>query len=727
MPTAQKAGIIFALVCAAAAGIFVAARGSTDIGVTLNLKGPATTLDDGLVGHWTFDASEIRNNIADRSPEGNHGFLLGTTATTTSRGPIGQALTFDGFNDVVNVPYAASLNILSDITIATWIRRTSLSQGDILTKGLDDNSAWDYGLYLTSGNLVRFSSDTIGSGVNSVSELDDSDWYHVVVTRSGSTVTIYINGQSDASGTLSGAFGSGNNPVHIGKGGDITHGATVPGSLDDTRLYNRVLSAAEVQQLYLMGATSKIAVTPPTRGAYTSIDDNLLAHWTFDGEAVNLASSTLEITDSSGQGNHSDWADHASTTVRGVIGQAIEFDGTDDRIRTLNANSIAGNTGASVSLWFRPNRLNDAVQDLYYESNSLAGGSARFSIRIDTDNRLRFVGRAPDTDGLTTWVDSTTALQVGTWYHVVAVFDSVTDIHTVYINGAAETASVSEPAFDATQPIIAPLIARNGALQAFGGAIDDVRVYARAVTVTEVQQLYQMGATSKIATTPVQTGLTTSLDDGLVAHYTFDGEDTLQGQVNDRSGNGNHASQRNLATSSAYARGAIGQGLQLDGTDGFISAPLFTPTTAYTFCHWVKATAEPVASAVVQTIRSGSVHLNDAFSFAWNHPVGSTDQAIAHQKADTTYEAAKFTTPLVLNTWYHICGVWDGSELRAYLNGVNEATVTGVVDVRAPSGQLTLGESSNVPAYFAGMLDDVRIYNRALSNAEIQQLYQLGK
>ena len=58
---------------------------------------------------------------------------------------------------------------------------------------------------------------------------------------------------------------------------------------------------------------------------------------------------------------------------------------------------------------------------IYEEPIETNSGNARLSLYIDSDNKLKFAGRSPDTDSFTTWVDSTTTLTVNEWYHAKSI------------------------------------------------------------------------------------------------------------------------------------------------------------------------------------------------------------------------------------------------------------------------------------------------------------------
>jgi len=85
-------------------------------------------------------------------------------------------------------------------------------------------------------------------------------------------------------------------------------------------------------------------------------------------------------------------------------------------------------------------------------------------------------------------------------------------------------------------------------------------------------------------------------------------------------------------------------------------------------------------------------------------------------------------TTLVNGVWYQIAGTYDGHSLKTYVNGVldRQIAVTGTMDSTAYS--LNLGKTADgIANYMNGLIDDARVYNRALSAAEIAALYNGGK
>ena len=78
------------------------------------------------------------------------------------------------------------------------------------------------------------------------------------------------------------------------------------------------------------------------------------------------------------------------------------------------------------------------------------------------------------------------------------------------------------------------------------------------------------------------------------------------------------------------------------------------------------------------------------------------------------------TGALTVNTWAHLAGTYDGATLRLYVNGVQVSSVAKTGAITASTNALQIGGDSIYGQYFPGTIDEIRIYNRALSATEIQ-------
>ncbi|MFC1775677.1 LamG domain-containing protein, partial [Patescibacteria group bacterium] len=233
-------------------------------------------LQDGLVGHWTFDGPDMISNVADISGQGNNGSLVGQTSTTTSPGKIGQALDFDGDDDYVNVGDSADLDITENITMSTWVKldKIDASEQGILSK--TDSSSWGVYDLIYDGNngkvfRVEISGLTDTQVYGSIVPTVDT-WYNVVGTYDGSNLCVYVNGVQDDCDPSTGTIDTNNLPLRLG----VHRNLYMDGAVDDTRIYNRALSADEINRLYHLGATTHIN---KTLNSNPDLQDGLVGHW----------------------------------------------------------------------------------------------------------------------------------------------------------------------------------------------------------------------------------------------------------------------------------------------------------------------------------------------------------------------------------------------------------------------------------------------------------------
>lgn len=218
-------------------------RTSAAVDVTVaNTAPPGPT---GLVGAWSFDQGS-GTAVPDASGTGNHGTLSG--ATWTAAGKQGGALTFDGVNDRVAVPDAASLDLTNRMTLEAWVRPTA-TVTDWRTVVLKEHSSGlSYALYAGDDTSPRPSAWLNIGGDRSVtgpSALPASTWVHVAVTYDGTTVRLYRDGTQVATRAQTGNMAVGTGALSIG--GNTKWGEWFAGQIDELRVYNTALTAAQVQ------------------------------------------------------------------------------------------------------------------------------------------------------------------------------------------------------------------------------------------------------------------------------------------------------------------------------------------------------------------------------------------------------------------------------------------------------------------------------------------------
>ena len=200
---------------------------------------------------------------------------------------------------------------------------------------------------------------------------------------------------------------------------------------------------------------------------------------------------------------------------------------------------------------------------------------------------------------------------------------------------------------------------------------------------------------------------------GLSAAYAMDeGSGTT---ISDKSGNNNTGTLTNGPT---WTTGKYGGALLFDGVNDRVrvnDSNSLDLTTAATFEAWVYPTVAPAGWRTIMQKEVDAYLLSASGGGSGNKPVsaGTVNGVCCVQVAGVA--------ALPVNTWTHVAASYDGSQLRLYVNGalVASTAVTGSYQVN--TNPLWIGGNAVYGEHFQGKLDELRIYNRALTQAEIQQ------
>lgn len=183
--------------------------------------------------------------------------------------------------------------------------------------------------------------------------------------------------------------------------------------------------------------------------------------------------------------------------------------------------------------------------------------------------------------------------------------------------------------------------------------------------------------------------------------------------LRDWSGRQNHGALTNFTLDTAWAQGS----LVFDGTDDFVSlgtSAFFSPANI-SFSAWVKASGSPVLYDGIIG-RSTNTAWQDGWGMFWQ---SSSEVRFFVGKYDVNYATKTGVSP---NQWSHVCGTWDGSVVRMFVNGSIGTNGTQAGSQTGTTQQLDIGRLVTNTYNFGGYIDDARIYDRALSQTEISIL-----
>lgn len=418
-----------------------------------------------LVGHWKMDEGS-GNTLIDLSGNANNAVLQNTTDISWIEGAENLALLFPGtLNRFAIAPHKSSLNVTQAITIAAWIRPSDVHTRRIISK--TNNVGFEFGI--SSLGKVEFkiiNGSTILLRSNTSFPSDGNTWIHVAATFNGTTSTIYINGEPDATTSHEmTSIGANTSGLYIGS---VLGNNRWRGGLDDLRMYNTALSHTQIQEI--LSVNQKINSVMPTTS-------DLVGHWKMDENQGNL------LIDHSGKGNNAELQNVSDIFWnQGISDQALNLPGTLNRFAMAPNNESLDITDAiTISAWIKPNsvhtrRVISKTGPNGYEFGTSSLGKIEFRINASssgTKYTLRSVGNYPS-DGKT-------------WIHVTATFDGSTS--SIYINGKLDN-TISHAPYKIgsnSSPLYIGAIQGNNR---WDGAIDDLRLFKRALNSTEISVLY---------------------------------------------------------------------------------------------------------------------------------------------------------------------------------------------------------------------------------------------
>ena len=430
------------------------------------------------------------------------------------------------------------------------------------------------------------------------------------------------------------------------------------------------------------------------------LNDGLVAYYPLDGDAK----------DYSGNGyDGSIFGAKRAVGSDGLPDTALEFDGTS-WVDMPKYNQLPSEDSFSYSYWVNisDDYTGSKLLNRHANISSYTDGPL-FAMAVlresNGENRFQLVVRGDYQDGLP-YAEGPTATTYpsNTWLHVVMMRD-YGDSFKVYID-AQEVVNIPD---NGKELIIHPIrlgTHKDPSVEPFSGSLDEFRVYDRALSANEVAQLYEYEST------PPARPIEEWLNDGLVAYYPFNGD------AKDYSGNGNDGEVVGAIFENVTS---TGEGFSLrfsaDGSSVLLPNLPGSQGEAISVSCWFNTGYSHTGKLVIK---------DDAKNRQWNLQV-ETDHLRANLWTSDGQYSASFPTVYYDSQWYHCSFTWDGNSIELYFNGENKVS-------KSASGSRIASGSSPVivgtdPSYnsrlfgFKGQIDDVRIYNRALTATEVAQLY----
>lgn len=742
--------------------IYNYARTNSQIIEDMNGGHPAPGSPVGsAVAHWKFDEASYNTcpgslDFCDTSINGNHLSAPPSATIHTLNGKYGKAMNANGSIWAVLTDNAdLDFNAEDDITMSMWIQADSAdkpssgnvqylyAKGGIVSAGTvgyivytNASGNVSFGIRSTSGDWVATppAEPTSDDKVTTTTDVYDSNWHHVVVTKTGtSRIDIYVDGRLENSDTSLVATGTLANSVdsRIASRDDADNGDEFIGKIDELKVYRSALTGDQVKVEYNRGFQTQMGAlsTDSSGNPSNSANDEYcppgqgsacvppVGHWKLD---ENKGTST--VYDSSGNGRNGSMTNlSADDWVPGKLGSGINFDNSNDYINITDHDVFSVNTTnqLTVETWVYLDALG-ITQEII---NKGSASNYEWALRVNSDgNTLAYLYQSGGGTYMVT--PFAMAAVTNTWYHLALVADLSVPSLKLYINGsfAAEDTTASGSYTNGTAAV--RIGDRVDGITDVDGTVDDVRIYNYARTPAQIAWDYNKGAPTHWYKFNECQGTTL-----------YNSASTADGKATGLNGSmtltGNSAGTCESVTSTDVwyigENGKYGSAFGLDGNDYAVVATPALPTVDFTYATWI----------YVDTINNDRPILKAADGAGGNEIKLEimSDQGANPNKLRFAVDGTSIYSARAIQTgaWYHVVGRRSGSTMEMFINGQKD-TVTGSDSTALSFSTCGLyigaGPTSScgggISTYFDGMIDDLRIYNYALTDAQIKTVMNEG-
>jgi|GEM_PF-1440353 len=669
-------------------------------------KDPEADLPVGqtMVARYDFENGSDLGEDSSGKGTVHDGSINGSPTRDTGDARIGaSSIRLDASqNEYIEVSDHSDLDATEQLTIAFWAKPTSTGVDNnaraILSKRLGYNNNVSYSLFLpSSGGDLRIYLDDGSGAPNDIQTTYtfQTEWQHVALVFDGTAssserIKLYVNGAlfntythsvsqiRDLSGPLTiGALNPG-------------YGVTYDGWLDDIQIHRSALAPSTIADIFSAGA---------------EVGPGPIAYYDFEnGSALGEdASANGPIYDGAVYGTSISQNGDAKVGASSV---RMNGEHNDYIIATDTHGQLDDTDELTIAFWAKPTSTGvDGNARAIVSKRAGYQRNVSYSMFLHSGGELRV--RLDDGDDVPHTIDTNYYFQTN-WQHVALVFDgnaASTSRVKLYVDGTLE-GTYSHGA-SVIRDLGAPLTigALNpGYSNSFDGWLDDIRIYRRALSATEVDNL-----------------------NGVSPAGYWDFDDGSGSTAMDLSDNNLDIS---LQGTYSWTTGQNGGALDLGGQSnsyGTVSDPdQLENTDKLTILFWVRPDNLDGNARFVVSKRDGYTN-NNAFSAYFS----SGNRLYVEIDNNNSNNANKYTsaTQFSNGTWYHVAVVYDGTlsqsqRLKVYidgdLDGNSPKSITSSSIPNQPS-DLYLGiANSGYATTFGGRIDDLLFYRAALSEAEVE-------
>jgi hypothetical protein len=660
----------------------------------------------GLTGWWPGDGN------TDDIIGGRSAVLYGNA--TTGRGLVDGAFVLDGDGDFVYVPHDDALNVgTGDFTVDLWVFFNDAAGEQILVEKWVQilNPSEDFpgsiGWTLTKledNVLLLAMADGSGAEIDVGSDvllIPTGTWTHFAATRQSGQVTLFMNGVPVAQGESS-INPDSNSSLKFGHrgspddtlGSEDDRGFFLNGRIDEVELFvGQALTECQIRAIFNAGRAGKCKKLPA--GRCFPPPAGLISWW--QGE---------DGVDSVGPNNGV--LGGGTSNEPGMVGLAFSFDGIDGYVEATDIGLPMGSSPRTLEMWVKP--AFDARVPFIY--GNFDPGDAYYAIVEGTNACIgQWANPAAERCGKTDVTD-------GKWHHLVLTYDGA--IARLYADGVLEV--VKKKVYATTsigRAYIGSTVGGSG--EYFKGLVDEVTVYARALTSSEIRAIFASGSAGKC----LPAAECVSPPAGLTGWWPGDGntEDIIGGR------------SAELYGDATTGPGLVDQAFILDGDADFVYVPhddaLNVGTGDFTVDLWVFFNDTTGEQILVEKWIQGEKEPSQGWTLTKRD-----DNVLLLAMGDISGEGMGVLSdvlPIPTGTWTHFAATRQGTQVTLFMNGAPIAQGESSLNLDSTSS-LKFGHRGNPDdtpgsvdegGYFLnGRIDEVELFvGQALTNDQIRAIF----
>jgi hypothetical protein len=517
-------------------------------------------------------------------------------------------------------------------------------------------------------------------------------WFNVALTYDGDLAVLYVNGTEVARANLGPFTPATDLPVNIGRRpivGDSLENAVFAGKLDEIAIYSTALTATRIRAHYTTGQCYKDAV----------LADSPLGYWRLGESAGTTAADGVA-------GRHGTYAGAPTLGSTGAptsdSNTAVSFNGSSQYARVPYSGALNPSGAFTVEAWAKV---------------TSGGGSYRTVVSSWRSDERGFGIWAGPGDTWEGWVSAggssvvaQAPITYGVWTHLVLSYDGATA--RLYVNGLLASSVAGGYAVNPSVPLGIGAGSYDGSTwqQYFPGSIDEVAVYGTALPNARIRAHYLVGRSYK----------DTVLDSGPVSYWRLGESSGLSATDSKGTNTGTYANSPLLAQPGAVAADS-NSSVGFDGLDDYVDVTDtadFDITGPISVEAWIKVVSWDDNWQAIVTKGDSAYRL---------HRFLNTDN-LSFAADGLSCADVQGTKNVNDGAWHHVVGEWDGTTKSTYVDGVLDTSCPASGTIATNGYDLGIGENFQQPGRnWDGSIDDVAVYNHALTAAEVQLHYDSGR